>query len=1516
MESSSHSTSKSYSNETIDVIYKYISKNGKQNEENFIIPDIPRTTLTLKNLYSFLQNDDVDISKIIEIKYLNELTQEYIPIKSLEFKTISNQSTLQLLICVTNTSIQNYLIELQNRLEVIDKKIKEIKKTQYSELSIKKTSSFCSPFLFEFPDKEIEPIDGVNQSELIYLYANPLLKDLAESEFIKDNNCHSQIKTIYDVLSQKNLNFRIEFNPILDFNEFIATCRKAPKILHICCNAIEEKVNGVKKMFLCFEKQGCLDKIREDEIQTSLSQEPAVKSIELAIISTPNAKKLGHCFISSGIQNVICINNEITFPHVNIIENNFIENLYQNLFRCNSIMSSYLSAKNSINSYKNELCSILGDGDNVLFNSISSTLHSKGRVILNQNCILNCCLDKDCIDFRMIGRNEEMHCVYSRLSSFSDRIVFVTGDEGVGKKMFVKQMGKYLYERRIFSYIKYFECGLSEEEIKMKINEIKQTTPPLDQHNSLLSSPDIHADSNKTLIIIAFDLIFENENEYKLIENILFKLKCKYIDYSFLVAITTKGNFSMSQFSPFTLKPLSFKTSELLFKMLITSLHGFKIHKTNKQLENIIKSANGYINEIYLRVGYLCSLKNKNIIKIEAQTPEIVEEIMNNINKEDKNRLILFSILKNGISKDELSLFGNTENVKNNFFLIFQYVLENSKEVLYQIDNSFIHQIIAQTTQNEEEIILYSILRVYSGILRNILLHKKYNFSQIYNLNAKINNGVWLSLNEELFWRYYKNSFEKHQFEFRSYHEVNLNNIFSEKYINKIKQLFQNKKNKQETYAFLKEYIEQISICYLTLLNEYNHKKNSLNEKLKLFISLCEELDLKDNKCRLVLFQCSITGNTKYLDNLDKSKLRKELIGQIYLMRIIEHIKKKVNDIEIIYEQCYKIFAELNDQFNLSRLYFLYGLCNKDNEKCLKYFDKVIEQSKQDLNLYIVIQALLAKANFYLEKDNFALAQKNVTKSKKIVLDNQNEIGECMEEIEKTLTKIKDEYKNSSQHVLHFLIAEQLLDYNNHPIRGVINNSYYFYYEIKKKIKSQFKINFKIFKPKIVEDLFQFPGTFLYISSDDFDSQGNIYFEDDKCKSQKISISDLKTLITSNQTIYDLVILDFINSEYFCDFLISHGFPHVISLSSKHFLIKEFINKNNFIQLNNIRKYMKIFVLNLLENLVEGKPLKECFNIALFIFKNDLKQSNSNDTMCSLLDSIKDSCENNENDIIILKPFESDHQEIIFKECSSYGTENDDKLVNDKIRAPTFHHSSKSFPCVNESERLFGRKTELDEIINYVKNKQYFNIYGKAKVGKSLIGIEICKYFFIRNYFKDGIHYIDTAAERNIKKLNEIKTIHQKDEANKLIVLDHFDKHAKKKFFFANFPLKSGIHYVFITKEMIPGRSNLYDYFIKNILNRNEARELFVYLLNMNGIFEITVEYEKQFARCGNEIGNIFRLSRKILQLIQGKNIDLKTIRFKTCDKDIDNEEYKETKISKNYNDYSLNSNSDLSDDE
>ena len=120
----------------------------------------------------------------------------------------------------------------------------------------------------------------------------------------------------------------------------------------------------------------------------------------------------------------------------------------------------------------------------------------------------------------------------------------------------------------------------------------------------------------------------------------------------------------------------------------------------------------------------------------------------------------------------------------------------------------------------------------------------------------------------------------------------------------------------------------------------------------------------------------------------------------------------------------------------------------------LNTIDNIIELESKVVESINLLEVAKGFCEFNYDKSADILALNSVIK---IVLDNQNEIGECMEEIEKTLTKIKDEYKNSSQHVLHFLIAEQLLDYNNHPIRGVINNSYYFYYEIKKKLSLNLK---------------------------------------------------------------------------------------------------------------------------------------------------------------------------------------------------------------------------------------------------------------------------------------------------------------------------------------------------------------------------------------------------------------------------------------------------------------------------
>ena len=59
------------------------------------------------------------------------------------------------------------------------------------------------------------------------------------------------------------------------------------------------------------------------------------------------------------------------------------------------------------------------------------------------------------------------------LTLHDSRVLVVWGMEGVGKKIMVQKVGKYLFERKYFTEVKYIEQGsvISEEEIKAQINE-------------------------------------------------------------------------------------------------------------------------------------------------------------------------------------------------------------------------------------------------------------------------------------------------------------------------------------------------------------------------------------------------------------------------------------------------------------------------------------------------------------------------------------------------------------------------------------------------------------------------------------------------------------------------------------------------------------------------------------------------------------------------------------------------------------------------------------------------------------------------------------------------------------------------------------------------------------------------------------------------------------------------------------------------------------------------------------
>lgn len=848
--------------QVIDINYQYIYENGEKNEEIFVIPEISRKSLSYDTISDLLTNDDVEIQKMSQIKYYNEYKCEYYPLKTIDISKINPfQQKLKLLLYVGGFSNQT-----------VDSNESKITASSSPNILGLTSNNPSSNFLM---DRESDPDEP--QYDLIYMYGNPLLQTIKKDNNydIENNDPSNEIGNIYNLVKKTGYEFKAEFNPIEE-DYFINSFKKAPKILHIFSNLKIEKVNGIKKCFLFLESKGKIEKINEDEIKVYIQLESKSRDIELAIISTPYSTQLGKCFNDAGIENVVCINNEIKYPNQNQTSDNFIKFFYTSLLEGNTIMSAFLSAKSKTFIRDANLCSIYGNGKKILFDS---TNRKNGKFSINSNCVMSCQFEKDS-KVRIIGRNKEMYKLYLLITLHDSRALVVWGMEGVGKKIMVQKVGKYLFERKYFTEVKYIEQGsvISEEEIKAQINE--KDTNAGNPNDSL----------NKILIIVTFDTMNQNEKTVNSIEEIFMELIKKYRNYYFLVCLTFPSfdsnfepHFKLPQIN---LNKLSVKSSTNLFTMLLNLLPN-KVHLIKSKIEEIVKSSNGYPSEIYLRAGYL-SMVGEKINSSSLKTVDIIHEMMNLENKQ--RILLLFTILKKGMSTAELYLLIGIEHLKKNRDLIInKYHSKILNEYMYEIDNSFTKHILIYANQKLVCKLLFNILKIYSGILRNCLLNNKNPDKS----NEEINKGIWLSFHQDVFYEYYNPIFREKKFIFLPHHENNLKNIFTN-YLPQIKSLFDtnnttnrtsdidNTMTVKEEHKDLKqlyEFFEQISICFPTLLFLSNKYKQSC-EMVNVFIDLSKDLSLEHNEIRLLIFKYCITNDTsllKIIENLidGKGKIEK-----------------------------------------------------------------------------------------------------------------------------------------------------------------------------------------------------------------------------------------------------------------------------------------------------------------------------------------------------------------------------------------------------------------------------------------------------------------------------------------------------------------------------------------------------------------------------------------------------------------------------------------------------------------
>ena len=159
---------------------------------------------------------------------------------------------------------------------------------------------------------------------------------------LKDNNYLNDINNIYNIFKSSERQYNIEFNPIINEDDFKNYLIKAPRILHISCNVYQEKNNGI---YLCLENKGEYKLFSEDDIKNAIQNENKSKNIECIILNTSNIN-IGKCFFDAGIVNVISIFNENLYPNQNIKNEKFISCFYKQLIKGETLYDAYKKVKN------------------------------------------------------------------------------------------------------------------------------------------------------------------------------------------------------------------------------------------------------------------------------------------------------------------------------------------------------------------------------------------------------------------------------------------------------------------------------------------------------------------------------------------------------------------------------------------------------------------------------------------------------------------------------------------------------------------------------------------------------------------------------------------------------------------------------------------------------------------------------------------------------------------------------------------------------------------------------------------------------------------------------------------------------------------------------------------------------------------------------------------------------------------------------------------------------------------
>ena len=650
--------------------------------------------------------------------------------------------------------------------------------------------------------------------------------------------------------------------------------------------------------------------------------------------------------------------------------------------------------------------------------------------------------------------------------------------------------------------------------------------------------------------------------------------------------------------------------------------------------------------------------------------------------------------------------------------------------------------------------------------------------------------------------------------------------------------------------------------------------------------------------------------NNEIEDNEFNINLKEEF-NLIKIYYLIQNKDKENHDINYNFSEYEKNFK---NKFNLAKLNLLYGILLNDAKK-EQYFDNAYNlYASGEKNIYIETLSLIMKAEYYLsinefDKSNILIVKcQNIIKSKGAKLKNTDIIYKK----DKLIKEKNDKYKKYIKNKLFFFTSNPFFDRKGNDLKIESNNSFYLKYKLIENLPKNMTIDFKNINENFLNDLkkcLSNPINFLYIGCDYYNEEGNLFYtkdtkgkidENEFFKSILIQSSKLEEIIKNANNKCKIVILGFLNSEQILKYFSSKEFPYIIYFKKSkdlngffkkypyyyfyfqrcfyHFVYNFIFNlckscnkiKNSFKEAINASEKKFFKLLDYIENEEEKGEISK-INLSQIL---NLKDNEEDEFFFDKFEDINNPNFNNSSNNLNLINIDSRNSisnkftNNSYKKKSLYLKE-DENEENKKIRKEKesileFVHFPKG-DLNNElfeklyHNRMYGMKKILSNLINKILKDKLIILYGDSFSGRTRICLELCKYFYMNDYFKEGIFYINYNKIKKIKDRKELKGLNKIKNGNNvtkdaLLVFDDLNEKTKNFYSYIN-NLNTYIIIVIDNKKKFLKDWNNY---INEISKGNDKYQNIIknnVFVNLN--ISLRVKDAKEFIKYNNIIYNI-----------------------------------------------------------